>query len=70
VSVEDILNELKEIQEHPEVLSEIDSEMETVLKEIIKIERRHLYGLDSTSVTKRRTAIQELLIDKFKNRGS
>lgn len=70
MSVEDILNELKEIQEHPEVLSEIDSEMETVLKEIIKIERRHLYGLDSTSVTKRRTAIQELLIDKFKNRGS
>jgi len=69
VSVEDILNELKDIQEHPEVLLEIDSEMEIVLKEIIKIERRHLYGLDSTSATKRRNAIQELLIEKLKNRG-
>lgn len=70
MSVEDILNELREIQEHPEVLYEVDSEMETVLKEIIKIERRHLYGLDSTSVGKRRTVIQELLIDKLKNKGS
>ncbi len=69
MSVEDILNELKDIQEHPEVLLEIDSEMEIVLKEIIKIERRHLYGLDSTSATKRRNAIQELLIEKLKNRG-
>ena len=69
MSVEDILNELKNIQEHPEVLFEVDSEMEAVLKEIIKIERRHLYGLDSTSVTKRRVAIQELLIEKLKNKG-
>ena len=69
MSVEDILNELKDIQEHPEVLLEIDSEMEIVLKEIIKIERRHLYGMDSTSVTKRRAAIQELLIEKLKNKG-
>ena len=67
MSVEDILNELKDIQEHPEVLLEVDSEMETVLKEIIKIERRHLYGLDSTSTTKRRSAIQELLIEKLKS---
>ncbi len=68
MSVEDILNELKDIQDHPEVLLEVDSEMETILKEIIKIERRHLYGLDSTSATKRRKAIQELLMEKLKNR--
>jgi len=68
MSVEDILKELQDIQEHPEVLLDVDSEMETVLKKIIKIERRHLYGLDSTSVTKRRSAIQELLIDNLKNK--
>jgi len=69
VSVEDILNELKDIQEHPEVLLEVDSEMETVLKDIIKIERRHLYGMDSTSKPKRQAAIQGLLVEKLKNRG-
>jgi len=69
VSVKDILNELKDIHEHPEVLLEVDSEMETVLKEIIKIERRHLYGMDSTSKSKRQAAIQDFLIQKLKNRG-
>jgi len=43
--------------------------METVLKEIIKIERRHLYGMDSTSKPKRQAAIQDFLIQKLKNRG-
>jgi len=70
VSIEDIMNELKDIQEHPEMLLEVDSEMESVLKEIIKVERLYLYGLDSTSAPKRRNAIQELLIEKLKNRGS
>lgn len=70
MSIEDIMNELKDIQEHPEMLLEVDSEMESVLKEIIKVERRYLYGLDSTSAPKRRNAIQELLIEKLKNRGS
>lgn len=69
MSIEDIMNELKDIQEHPEVLLEVDSEMEIILKEIIKIERRHLYGLDSTSTAKRRLAVQELLIEKLKNKG-
>jgi len=69
VNAEDIMNELKDFQEHPEVLLEVDSGMETVLKEIIKIERRHLYGMDSTSKPKRQAAIQDLLIEKLKNRG-
>ena len=69
MNAEDIMNELKDFQEHPEVLLEVDSGMETVLKEIIKIERRHLYGMDSTSKPKRQAAIQDLLIEKLKNRG-
>lgn len=69
MNINDIIQELKEIKENPEVLAEIDSEMEQVLKEIIKIERRYLYGLDSTSALNRRIAIQELLHDKLKSRG-
>lgn len=69
MNINDFIQELKEIKENPEVLAEIDSEMEQVLKEIIKIERRYIYGLDSTSASNRRTAIQELLHDKIKNRG-
>lgn len=69
VNVDDIMNELKEMKEKPEILLEVDSEMETVLKEMIKIERRHLYGIDSTSHAPRRKAIQELLESKLKNKG-
>ncbi len=70
MSVEDVLNQLKDIQENPEILNEDDSEMESILKAIIKIERRHLYGLDSTSVSSRRNKIREFLVDKLQNKGS
>lgn len=59
---------LQDIKDHPDILDELDSEMDKVLKEIIKIERRHLYGLNSTSVSKRREAIQELLEQKLKTK--
>lgn len=65
----DIMKELRDIKDNPEVLNTIDTEMEKVLKEIIKIERRYLYGLDSTSHTKRKDAIRDLLIERLKNKG-
>ena len=68
MSVNDILKELQEIKENPEVLLELESELDTVLKEIIKIERKHLYGLNSTSPAIRKNAILELLIDRLKNK--
>ncbi len=62
------LKVMNEIKDNPEVLDQADSELETVLKDIIKIERRHLYGLSSTSSANRKAAVQELLVDKLKSR--
>jgi hypothetical protein len=69
VSIEEVKKVLEDIQENPEILNEDDSEMEAVLKEIVQIERRHLYGLDSTSVSKRRNTIKEFLVERLKNKG-
>ncbi len=62
------LKVMNEIKDNPGVLDQADSELETVLKDIIKIERRHLYGLSSTSSANRKAAVQELLVDKLKSR--
>jgi hypothetical protein len=61
----DVLRELSEIKDNPSILDEQDSEMEKVLKEVIKIQRRHLYGLDKTSVRQRKDEIQKLLIKEL-----
>lgn len=50
-------------------LRKADSLEMRALKEIITIERRHLYGMDSSSAAKRREAIEVLISDKLKNRG-
>ena len=42
--------------------------LESILKEIIKIERRHIYLLDTNSSVFRKKAIQELLMDHLKNK--
>lgn len=70
MNIDEFMNELKEIKESPDVLLQVDSSMFSVLKEIIQIERRYLYGQDSTSAAKRKNAVQELLTDKLKNRVS
>lgn len=67
----EIMKTLNDIKKHPEIIDELDSEMDKALKDIIKIERRHLYGgLDSTSVATRRKTIQTYLEDTLKNRES
>ena len=68
MDIDEMLRGLKEIKENPDVLLQVDSELDSVLKEIIKIERKHLYGLDSTSAANRKSAVQELLNDKLKNK--
>lgn len=62
------LKVMNEIKDNPEVLDQVGSELEAVLKDIIKIERRHLYGLNSTSSANRKIAVQELLMDKLRIR--
>jgi hypothetical protein len=69
MGVEAFMRELKDIKDNPELLDSIDTEMEKVLKEIIKIERRYLYGLDSTSHSKRKEVVKGLLVEKLKNKG-
>jgi hypothetical protein len=68
MSFNEIKKELNEIMENPGVLLQAESELESVLKEIIKIERRHIYLLDSTSSANRKKAVQDLLIHKLKNK--
>jgi hypothetical protein len=62
----DLKKELQDIKDNPETLSEIDSNLMAILKEIIKIERKHLYGLDSSSSSRRKEAIQDLISEKLK----
>lgn len=66
--INEIQQMLNEISQDPEILAETDTKMEKVLKEIIKIERRYLYGMDSTSAAKRKKAILEFLNEEFKTR--
>ena len=60
---------LTEISEHPEMLADADTKMEKVLKEIIKIERKYLYGMDSTSTAKRKKAILDFLNEELMIKG-
>lgn len=69
MGINEVMQELMEIKKNPELLADVDTKMEKVLKDIIKIERRYLYGLDSTSQQKRRTAIYEFLIHELKENG-
>jgi hypothetical protein len=68
MDIDEFKKVLTEFSEHPESLNTADTKLEKVLKEIIKIERRYLYGLDSTSIHKRRSAIFEYLNQELKNR--
>ncbi len=68
MSFDEIKKMLNQIKENPDVPLQVDSELDSVLKEIIKIERRHIYLLDSTSSANRKKAVQDLLINKLKNK--
>ena len=69
MSIDDVMKELKEIKENPELITQGDSPEFSILKNIIKIERRYLYGQDSTSAGKRKNAVRDLLTDHLKNRA-
>lgn len=38
---------------------------EKIIKEIISVERKHLYGLDSTSPAKRRDEVEKIVLKYF-----
>lgn len=68
MSAVDVMKELKEIKENPDLLLQLESELDVVLKEIIKIERRHLYGPKSATSMPRKADILKLLDEELRNK--
>lgn len=64
-SYKDVINDLREIARDSSVLTQENDYIDKILLEVIKIERRHLYGLDTTSIQKRRKDIESLLDNHF-----
>lgn len=64
-SFEDIKNMIGEIAQQYSTLTTARDYIDNLLLEVIKIERRHLYGLDTTSQTKRRSEIEAFLDKSF-----
>lgn len=62
---EDVKNGLREMTQDDAVLKQENDLIDNMLLEIIKIERRHLYGLERTSVVKRRKDIESFLDTSF-----
>ena len=54
--IDDIKSMLEEIKNNPEIL-ESNDQLTKLLKGVIQIEKRHIYGLDKTSTSKRRDEI-------------
>ena len=61
----DVMNDLREMAQDYTVLKQDNDVIDKMLLEVIKIERRHLYGLDTTSVAKRRKEIESFLDGSF-----
>ncbi len=57
---------LRSIKEGTDAVALPDQELIDTLSEIIKVEKRHLYGLDSTSAKKRRDEVFDVLEKHYK----
>lgn len=62
---ENIKNIIGEIRQNYSTLTDAHDHIDKLLLEVIKIERRHLYGLDTTSSIKRRSEIEAFLDKSF-----
>lgn len=69
MNYDEIKKLMDEIKNDPNSLKNLDSDMMSTLKEIITIERRYLYGMDSTSASKRKEAIQNLIENKLRKKN-
>jgi len=63
---EKIKAELEKINKDPSIVDTGEDDLTKALAEIIQIERKHLYGLDSTSTAKRRKEIKAFIESEFK----
>lgn len=63
MSYESLVQELSTLRDNPELLEEAEP-IDMLLNSIIKVEKKHLYGLETTSDAKRQEEIKKL-IDAF-----
>jgi len=62
---ESIIDNLKDIAADTSLLDDSNNHLDKMLLELIRIEKRHLYGLDTTSISKRRNEIETFLDSSF-----
>jgi hypothetical protein len=71
MEIDDIKNLLQEAKNDPSTLDQAQDFVDKLLGEVIRIEKRHLYGLETTSVKKRRDEINKFLLGQLeKKEGS
>ena len=56
---------IEKVIEDPGILDDKAEEMDRILMDVVKLEKRHLYGLESTSTHKRRDELLKLLTKEF-----
>ena len=64
-NLDDVKSLLNEIKDNPEILNENNDQIDELLKAVIKIEKRNLYGLEKSSAAKRRDEIFKYLDKKL-----
>lgn len=65
MDINEIKDTLKQIKENPEILKEEEDDIDKMLREVIKIERRHIFGSEATSEPKRREELLKFLTTEF-----
>ena len=56
---------IKIVMKDPAILDDKAEHMDQLLMAVVKLEKRHLYGLESTSDIKRRDELMKLLTREF-----
>jgi hypothetical protein len=70
MSIEDLKEMLRKGKDDPDSIKPDRDNIDELLLGVIKIEKRHLYGLDKTDDKKRRENIQKYLDESLKRRES
>ena len=69
MSIEEIKALLQKAKEDPSVLESQRDEIDELLLGVIKIEKKHLYGVGTTSPTRRQEEIKKYLDDHLMRLG-
>ena len=61
MSADEIKEFLADIKNNPEQVHEPKDELDNVIRELIRIEKKHLHQVEKTSVQRRRQDVRELI---------